>query len=133
MLTGSCLCGTVRYELAQAMTIDNIIFCHCVNCQKATGSAFNTAAICAVADFKLTQGQAQLKAYSSSPGVLRHFCGECGSPLYSSRSSTPDSYRLRLGTLDQAISPSHKQHIFVSERAPWHEIAEGETQYPTRP
>lgn len=130
MLTGSCLCGAVRYELAQS--IDEITFCHCINCQKATGSAFNSTAVVSVANFKLKAGSTQLKAYSSSPDVLRHFCGECGSPLYSSRRSEPTIYRLRLGSLEQLLQPAHKQHVFVAEQALWHDIAAGETQYNAR-
>ena len=131
MFTGSCLCGSIRYELRQ--DLHDVVFCHCVNCQKATGSAFAAVAVVDVAHFTLTAGSAQPQAYASSPGVLRHFCGGCGSPLYSARQQDPDHYRLRLGTLDQPFQPRTKQHIFVAEQAAWHQIAADEPQYDARP
>jgi hypothetical protein len=42
MLVGSCLCGTVRYELRA--TIESLCHCHCIMCQKAHGAAFGTYA-----------------------------------------------------------------------------------------
>lgn len=42
--TGGCLCGTVRYRVRGAAAYDT--FCHCINCQKITGSVALTASIC---------------------------------------------------------------------------------------
>jgi hypothetical protein len=56
MLTGSCLCRAIRYEVTTPIT--ELRACHCKDCQKASG-----------------RGRI----------LHRFFCGDCGSPLYSRR------------------------------------------------
>ncbi|WP_434777468.1 GFA family protein [Neisseria sp. Ec49-e6-T10] len=131
MLKGSCLCGAIVYQLNQA--IEQIVFCHCHNCQKATGSAFNSAAVIQTDQFKLISGQDQLKSFSSSVGVNRYFCRQCGSPLYSSRDNDKNHYRLRIGTLDSPIEPKNKSHIFTTHKAAWFDICDDYPQYKERP
>ncbi|SQI44469.1 glutathione-dependent formaldehyde-activating enzyme [Leminorella richardii] len=122
MLTGQCLCGRIGYQIAAQ--IKQIVFCHCENCRRATGSAFNSAAVVDADKFTLLRGEAHIKRFSSSPGVHRLFCGECGSPLYSIRDSQPHVYRLRIGTLDTPINPEEKVHIFVASKAPWETLCD---------
>src|ERR1043166_4138790 len=79
-ITGGCLCGAVRYTAEADPT--SVTVCHCLDCQKFTGSAF--AALVPVSKDALTIDGA-LKTFSS-PGdsgnpLLRHFCPECGSSI----------------------------------------------------
>ena len=43
MLSGRCACGDVRYRLASAPMF--VHCCHCLDCQRQTGSAFVLNAI----------------------------------------------------------------------------------------
>ena len=47
MLKGSCLCGKVRYQVSGPL--GPMIYCHCSQCRKASGSTFTTNASVAVA------------------------------------------------------------------------------------
>ena len=47
MLTGSCLCGAVRFEVEGDAT--ELYQCHCSLCRKSTGSAAVTALLVAAA------------------------------------------------------------------------------------
>ena len=40
MLNGSCLCGSVAYEVDAP--VGPIVHCHCETCRKAHGSAFSS-------------------------------------------------------------------------------------------
>lgn len=131
MLEGSCLCGAVRYEING--NIGPIAMCHCRNCRKASGTAFNTAAEVAAKDFRLVQGTDALADYESSPGVHRVFCGRCGSPLFSRRDATPDSIRLRLGALDTPVDGKPVMQIFTGEKAEWHDLNPDIPAYDERP
>jgi hypothetical protein len=131
MFEGSCLCGAVRYEIDG--DIGPIGLCHCRNCRKANGSAFNAAAEVAAKDFRLRTGQDAVRAYESSPGVHRVFWGGCGSPLYSRRDATPESIRLRIGTLDTPVPGKPVMQIFTSEKAEWHDLATDIPAYAERP
>lgn len=117
MLTGSCLCGGVRYEIAGRLGPS--VHCHCGECRKASGASFTTNAGVATADFRFVQGEDLVGSWESSPGQLRCFCTRCGSPLIKRIEANPSELRLRLGTLDGDPETQPAAHIFVGEKAPW--------------
>ena len=126
-----CLCGAVRYALTGPPLRAGI--CHCLDCRKASGTAFNTAAEVSFADFHLLQGADALAEYASSPGIHRVFCGRCGSPLYSRRDATPETIRLRLGTLDTPVDGKPVMQIFTVGKAEWHVLDPAIPAYAERP
>ena len=128
MLTGSCLCGRVRYEIDGKL--GPVGHCHCVTCRKAQGGAFVTNAPVRLKYFRLLSGSDLVAAYESSPGKQRCFCRNCGSPLWSRRESDPDILRIRLGLLDSDPERRPLAHIWVSEKAPWYEITDALPQSP---
>ena len=125
--SGSCLCGTIRYEISGEL--GPIVLCHCAQCRKAQGSAFAANAAVNAADFAIVAGEEALTAYESSPGKKRHFCRRCGSPIISTRDTVPGVVRVRIGTLDSRIDASPSAHIYVASKAAWEEIHDGLPQY----
>ncbi|CCV03329.1 conserved hypothetical protein [Mesorhizobium metallidurans STM 2683] len=126
MHKGSCLCGTVKYEVRGKLGA--AIYCHCSRCRKATATAFATNAAVAASDFVI-EGESALKTFDSSPGVHRIFCSNCGSPVISSRDAMPDVVRLRLGTLDTPLLAPPTAHYFVTSKAVWYEIHDDLPQF----
>ena len=129
--TGSCLCGGIRYEIYGE--IGDVIQCHCKRCRKANGTAFATNAPIQKADFKIVQGEHLLKKFASTPTTARCFCGECASPIISIKTETPETYRLRIGTLDTPLEHKPTMHIFTAYKAEWDTICDGLPQYGERP
>jgi hypothetical protein len=131
MLNGSCLCGTVKYEVQGE--IGPIVLCHCSRCRKANGSAFAAVAPVKTEDLRILSGQENIKTFESSPGVGRFFCRACGSPLFSKRANAPELLRLRIGTLDTQLPTKPSAHIFAASKAEWFEICDDTPQYAERP
>ena len=131
MHKGSCLCGTVRYEIEGEL--GPIMLCHCSPCRKATGTAFGTGSVVPLDQFQIVAGREALKEYASSPGVYRVFCSGCGSPLFSKRDSMPGMVRLRIGTLDTPVPDKPAAHIFVADKAEWFDICDDVPQHAERP
>ena len=127
LYSGSCLCGTIRYEIRGEL--GPIVLCHCVQCRKAQGSAFASNAAVRATDFAIVAGQDALAAYESSPGKKRHFCRQCGSPIISARDAVPGVVRVRIGTLDSRVETTPSAHIYVASKAAWEEIRDGLPQY----
>lgn len=118
MITGSCLCGGIRFEIAGPL--DLIAACHCADCRKAQGSAFAVNTGVARKDFRFTAGEELLRCFESSPAKYRCFCSVCGSPVYSRRDDAPDVVRPRLGLLDGDIGGAKPAvHGWTSDKAPW--------------
>lgn len=114
---GGCLCGAVRYEVTGE--ISTIQICHCGQCRKAQGGPFGANAPVMTADFRLLQGEAELREYRASPAKRRVFCRTCGSPLFSQQDAAPQVLRLRVGTLDQTDNLTLGCHIQTASKAAW--------------
>ena len=128
MLKGSCLCGSVKYEVDRKPVL--MYHCHCTACRAASGASYVTNVIVPTAGLRITTEDAPLEAFESSPGKRRYFCSTCGSPIYSHGQSTKNFVSLRSGTLvdDPGIRPSY--HAYVAFKAPWVTIDDGLLQYP---
>ncbi|MEZ8826025.1 GFA family protein [Vibrio amylolyticus] len=120
MYKGSCLCGSIQLSLNGGMT--DIIHCHCSLCRKASGSAYATNAFIEADSLKVTDADGTLTFYESSEGKRKYFCKTCGSPVYSSNSTSPQRLRIRLGILDSDISERPISHNFVTSKANWEDL-----------
>ena len=118
MVTGSCLCGDVRYTISG--DVGDIVLCHCLKCRKAHGSAFSSVAAVDEKYFSLSSNR-ELNSYESSPGKHRNFCSTCGTHIYAKRDGA-EHIILRLGSVDSALPALEKNHIWVSEKAGWYII-----------
>ena len=126
MMTGSCLCGEVVYQLNNE--IKTIVYCHCSRCRKQTGSAFNAATAINKEDLTFIKVEEKIKVFSCS-GVNRHFCGQCGSHLFSSRDNDNNSYRLRIGLINEPINAEKRIHIYTGSKANWDIICDGYPEF----
>ena len=117
MYKGSCLCGSVKFEVKGS--IENIVHCHCIECRKAHGAAFATLGLVDLENFVIVCGEEIIEDYESSPGKHRCFCRKCGSPVLSKRDALPNKLRIRIGSLEGNISEVPEAHIFSKEKANW--------------
>jgi hypothetical protein len=131
MITGSCMCGGVKYEATGPVSL--MARCHCVQCRKASGAEFATNGNVPADGFRLLSGEQLLSSYESSPGKSRVFCGRCGSPLFKRDAAQPNVLRLRLGCVDSDLDATPVGHVFVSEKPSWSEITDTLPQFATRP
>ena len=123
-MTGSCLCGAVRFEIDGAVT--PIEFCHCPRCRKAYGGAFAATFYVRASAFKWTRGEAQAMKYDAPireyPPAYRHvFCRVCGSSLPIVNQEM-DFAEIPAGVMDDDPGCRPLRHIFTQRKAPWFEI-----------
>jgi len=125
ILAGQCLCGAVRYAVADAFAY--AANCHCSNCRRATGSAFKPFAGIARDKLRITKGDDNLQIFGDQNGHDAH-CKVCGSLLYSVVRDGAFVH-VAMGTLvdEPAIRPT--KHIFVGSKAPWFTITDDLPQY----
>ena len=122
-ITGGCLCGAVRYEITAPVTA--LRACHCLNCQKHTGSGGSVNAVVPKDSFRITKGEPKKyedSATQSGRTLSRHFCGNCGSPLFSQRNPDIGIRIVRAGTLDDSSGMKIAANIWTSTARPWDHI-----------
>jgi hypothetical protein len=127
MLAGSCLCGSVAYEVDA--NPGPIVHCHCGTCRKTHGSAFSTVSNVPRERFRWTKGEHLLKGFESSPGKQRYFCTQCGSHIAAERAGT-GTILLRMGCLDSTIAERPRVHIWRSEAANWYDPKDALPEWP---
>lgn len=86
------------------------------------GAAFASYGSVPRSRLRILRGTCSIKAFASSPTVVREFCAECGSTLFWSRSQGDfaDWVSIALGTLDTPFLPKKQKHVHVDFAAPWY-------------
>jgi hypothetical protein len=119
-LTGGCLCGAVRFEVAQPLVSAG--YCHCTRCQRRTGSAASVSALVAPGSLHVIAGEGLIGSYDPPDGFSKAFCSACGGALWARHPTDPEIVSVRLGAFDAdpEVRPSYRQ--FVAYAAPWEPI-----------
>jgi hypothetical protein len=132
---GGCACGAVRYRL----TSDPLFVhcCHCLNCQRQTGSAFVINLLVETDRVELLEGEPQPVSVPRTGGKKQKIwrCPTCQVAVYSQYTS-PRVRFVRGGTLDDPSSIEPDVHIFTRSKVPWVTLPDGvpafEVYYDTR-
>ncbi|KAI1854410.1 hypothetical protein JX265_012444 [Neoarthrinium moseri] len=128
---GSCLCGKIRYQYAGEPLVTAL--CHCVDCQKWTGSAFTSNVMVSRKDFKVVEGTPKsYDAIGDSGKINKHFfCGDCGSSLFTELEIMPESTYVKAGGLDGGASKLGNKvavELYTKDRMPYLKPADGAQQ-----
>lgn len=122
IVTGGCLCGNIRYECTGQP--QGATYCHCDDCRRTTGSAFNVGVRVSASDMKIISGRpkAYTKTADSGNQITREFCPDCGSPLLTRSPAHPDYVFIKAGTFDDPKIVHPIDQIWTSKKVPWAQI-----------
>jgi hypothetical protein len=123
-MSGSCLCGAVRFEANGPPLRVNI--CHCRMCRKASGAPYIAWASFARADVVFSGKAPTLRP--SSEMAERGFCGDCGSAMIwqrppGTKGGSP-KIDLALGCFDEADDLAPSEQIWTESRLKWLRLTE---------
>ena len=115
---GGCACGSVRYRLLSDPLF--IHCCHCLNCQRQTGSAFVINLLIEADRVELLEGVPEpVDAPRDDGSNQRIFrCPTCQVAVYSEY-GRPQVRFVRGGTLDQPRDVTPDVHIFTKSKVGW--------------
>jgi hypothetical protein len=123
-LEGGCSCGAVRYRL----TSDPLFVhcCHCLSCQRQTGSAFVINVLIEADRVEITAGEPRSVEVPRDDGSTQEIlrCPACHVAIYSHYTHPAVSF-VRAGTLDEPAAVSPDVHIFTRSKLPWVTLPEG--------
>ncbi len=120
---GGCACGAVRYRLGSEPLF--IHCCHCLSCQRQTGSAFVINLIIEASQVELVAGDPQpVEVPRDHGGPQRIFrCPTCQVAVFSEY-GRPELRYVRAGTLDRPSEVTPDVHIFTRSKVSWITIPE---------
>jgi hypothetical protein len=115
---GGCACGAVRYRLTSDPLFTHC--CHCVNCQRQTGSAFVINLLIETDRVELTAGDPQPVDVPRDDGSTQRIfrCPICQVAVFSEY-GRPEVRFVRAGTLDRPSSVEPDVHIFTRSKLSW--------------
>ncbi len=115
---GGCACGEVRYRL----TSDPLFVhcCHCLNCQRQTGSAFVINLLIESDRVELLAGDPQPVDVPRDDGSAQRIfrCPTCQVAVFS-QYGRPEVRFVRGGTLDDPTAVTPDVHIFTRSKVNW--------------
>ena len=119
-LQGSCLCGSVTFELFGK--INNFYLCHCLRCRRSTGTAHVSTIVTDPENIRWLTGEEWIKRFDlpEAETFSKQFCTECGSPV---PCVDRDGNQLRIpaGTLEQSTNVQPQRNIYWESKAKWYE------------
>lgn len=129
---GSCQCGQVQLTLSGDALFTYA--CHCMDCQKRTGSAFSMGLVIP-ADFVALEGECTAWTRTSDDGHTntRHSCSQCGNIIYGDSSATPGIWKLQAGLLEDTSGLRPNVHLWTRRKQGWVSLPEDATAFDTQP
>lgn len=124
VIQGGCLCGRVRYEYSGE--VGPATYCHCTDCRRCTGSAFSIGVRLLAAEFKIVAGSPKGHTKRGDRGneLTRHFCGDCGSPLFTTSPDHPEYVYAKAGCLDDPTIVNPTSQIWTRSAVPWSRVGD---------
>jgi hypothetical protein len=120
---GGCACGTIRYRLESDPLF--VHCCHCLNCQRQTGSAFVINLMIEASHVKMVAGAPQPVEVPRDDGSTQRIfrCPTCQVAVFSEY-GRPELLYVRAGTLDRPSGVTPDVHIFTRSKVSWITIPE---------
>lgn len=118
MRTATCSCGKLAVR-CEGEPI-RISMCHCLACQKRTGSAFGIQARWPL-DRVTIEGASQsfVRVGDEGPGATFHFCPTCGATVYWLMNGMPDMIAVPVGAFAEPTFPPPAYSVYGVRRHPW--------------
>lgn len=130
--TATCRCGALR-AICEGEPV-RISVCHCLDCQKRTGSAF--AAQARWPDDKMTvEGDAATweRVADSGHRATYRFCPACGSTIAYIIEGWPGVTAIPLGAFADPTFPPPKFSVYEHRQHPWVEISGEDVEHTSTP
>lgn len=118
-VNGSCLCGTVSYEIGGNLGIFQN--CHCSRCRKVSGAMHASNLFTAKSDFYWLTGEQNVGRYEPAGAkyFATSFCKTCGSSL-PWLSKNGKTMIVPAGTLNDDPKIKPQVNCYYGSRAVWH-------------
>jgi hypothetical protein len=115
----SCSCGQLRIETSGEPL--RISVCHCLACQRRTGSAFGVQARFAQTNVAIQGRSSQyVRTADSGQKTTFHFCPDCGSTVH--YQLAPNVIAIPVGAFADPAFPAPEFSVYESRQHKWVEL-----------
>jgi len=121
----ACACGQLKL-VAEGEPV-RMSICHCLQCQRRTGSAFGFQTHYPREQITAIQGRSSTFVRNGDSGnsVTFHFCPECGSTVYWEPGGHPGRITVAVGAFADPTHPAPHNSVYEISRHPWVRVPDG--------
>jgi hypothetical protein len=133
MHAGGCICGAVRFKAGPPL---RVTICHCLWCQRRTGTAFGTEVVYDADQIEIagdTVTRYRHVSDESGRWLDIEFCSRCGTNLGFTLELAPGVRTLPAGAFDDPTwiraDTTKIRHVFLRSRRDWSDLTPLVEQY----
>jgi hypothetical protein len=114
----SCSCGALRIRVRGDPV--RVSICHCLACQRRTGSAFGVQARFPVGDVQIAgESHRYVRTGDSGGRCTFHFCPQCGSTVFYLLDGMPEVVAVPVGAFADPDFPAPRFSVYEARRHGW--------------
>lgn len=126
----ACSCG--KLSLTARGEPVRISVCHCLSCQRRTGSTFGAQARFPSHNVSISgQSQSYCRIGDSGDEIVFQFCSNCGSTLYYELNAVPGVIAVPIGAFADPDFPAPTVSVYESRMHSWTGLPHGIKHYDT--
>lgn len=129
--TASCFCGQLRLEVPGETL--GVGVCHCLSCQRRTGSVFATLAAFA-GPYQISGNATEYVRVGDRGGRARfRFCPVCGSTVFHTEDGHDEMVMVAVGAFADPSFPPPQDSVYDCRRHSWVQLPPGVQIYDKDP
>ena len=129
MTRAQCSCGQLSAEISGEP--DAVVMCHCVACQRRSGSPFGVAAYYPTERVKLTGiSKSYTRIADSGNEFTTGFCPECGSSVWLQGPLKPGVIGITVGAIADPDFPAPVRSVWEQTRHGWVDVGFTDVHFP---
>ena len=119
--TATCSCGQLRIRVSGDPV--RVSICHCLACQRRTGSVFGAQARFPRAGADISGRSSVYSRRGDSGGSIAfHFCPDCGATVHYELDACPDVVAVPVGAFADPHFPQPRFSVYEERRHDWVEL-----------
>ena len=129
--TASCCCGQLRIEVEGEPR--GVGLCHCLACQRRTGSVFAALASFAAPYRVFGRATEHLRVGDRGARFRFRFCPVCGTTVFHTEDGESGSVSVAVGAFAEPGFPPPEVSVYDCRRHPWVRLPPGTVAFDTDP
>jgi hypothetical protein len=124
-----CSCGSVK--LTAAGTPSAVVACHCLACQRRTGSVFGVGAYYSPEQVTFSGVTKKFSRSVEPNGMITFdFCPQCGTTLYWKVEGEPERIGVAVGAFADPDFPGPIRSVWEQSKHSWVQMDVAQTHFP---
>src|SRR5689334_13113056 len=128
--TASCSCGQLRIQVHGEPRAG---ICHCLACQRRTGSVFSALARFPAPFEVFGSATEYLRVGDQGARFIFRFCPICGTTVFHTEEGVSDSVSVAVGAFADPTFPAPRVSVYDSRRHPWVQLPPGTMSFERDP